>query len=653
VTVVTAAPSPVTPTAAPNPATRPALCDVAAHAAALLVIGTWAFPLTRGIGGRDPHALLLFAVASLVALPALRAWRVAAANVALAATTAIAALLVCISTPTGWWGADVAAGYVTAAAAFIAARAYTTTSRRRVLVLAGVALGGLVQFSDAFLPWWGSGNATNQMTGTFFWHNPYAAFLLPAAIIGAAFVTTGHQSARWIGWVAAPACTAGIVFSSSRATLAVLVAAWLSLAVALVRSRTTARRLAAITLLSAAVVLALPGPPFFGHWHSPLAATTARADSGQSLTQNGVYRTEFWREAAEVAEHHPVAGAGFHSLATASALYTPVGWARSQLAHNGYLQPLTDGGLLLGVPFLLAVALAGWRATRRFFTAAWSPRSPTQRAPRSPFTTAAAVAVLALMAHSAVDFDWSHPSILVELALLAACLPRHRGDADGVADAGEASGRRPAAAAIALAALAGALVVSILSLHAWQRSERGINETLPAATRLAAANAVFGDFRPAQSVLESALSKPTTVSDAQARQALALTATPASVDLHLRLLRDAVRAQRGQAEQAVADAHRALAQVHGDPAPYTYDLARVLGQAGDTAGTTRLLESDLRAQVADGAAPSAPQELILLAQVAPPSDYACLYAALTSTLPAGSSWSSPVPTPVAQCPSAG
>jgi O-antigen ligase len=648
VTAVTAPPSPATSTAAPNPSPRPPLRDVAAHAAALLVLATWAFPLTRGTGGRDPHGLLLFALALLVALPALRAWRVTALGMALAATTATAALLVCVTAPTGWWGADVAAGYVAAAGAFIAARAYATTSQRRLLILAGIALGGLVQFSDSFLPWWGSGNPTNQMTGTFFWHNPYAAFLLPGAILGAAFVVSGHQIVRWIGWVTTPVCAAGIVFSSSRASLAVLVAAWIALAAALVRSRATARRLAAITLLSAAVVLALPGPPFFGHWHSPLAATTARADGGQSLAQNGFYRTEFWREAAEVAEHHPVAGAGFHSLATASAFYTPVGWARSQLAHNGYLQPLTDGGLLLGVPFLLTVGLVGWRAVRRFFSAAWSRGSPG-----SPFNAAAAVAVLALMVHSAVDFDWSHPSILVELAVLAACLPRRDSPPAPVTGAKVASRWRRPVAATAFAAIIGALVVSVLSLHAWQRTERGINATLPASTRLAAADAALGDFRPAQSVLQTALDKAASVSDAQARQALTLTARPAHVDLHLWLLRDAVLAQRGQGAHAVADAHQALAHVHGDPAPYTYDLARVLEQAGDKAGTTRLLESDLRGQVTGGAAPSAPQELILLAQVASPSDYACLYMALTSTLPAGSSWSSPVPTPAATCRAAG
>jgi O-antigen ligase len=648
VTAVTATQNRMAPIAALKPTTRHPLRDVVAHAAALLVLATWAFPLTHGTGGRDQRGLLLFAVAVLIALPALRAWRVGVPGLGLAATTATAALLVCVTAPTRWWGADVAAGYVTAAAAFIAARAYVTTAQRRLFILAGVALGGMLQFSDAFLPWWGSRNSTSEMSGTFFWHNPYAAFLLPGALLGAAFVVSGHQTARWIGWVAAPACAAGIVFSSSRASLAVLVVAWIALAVVLVRSRTTARRLAAITVLSAAVVLALPGPPFFGHWRSPFAAANARADAGETLSQNGFYRTEFWREAVEVAEHHPVAGAGFHSLATAGTLYTPVGWARSPFAHNGYLQALTDGGLLLGVPFLLAVAVAGWCAARRFFTAAWSRGSP-----RSPVTAASAVVVLALMAHSAVDFDWSYPSILVELALLAACLPRHTPRTGDAGDGVKASLPKPPLAAVALVALAGGLVVSILSLHAWQRSARGINETLAASTRLAAADAVFGDFRPAQSVLQSALSMPAAVSDAQAQRALALTAAPARVDLHLWLLRDAVLAQRGQGARAVADAHRALSHVHGDPAPYTYDLARVLGQAGDRAGTTRLLEADLRGQVTRGAAPSAPQELILLAQVASPSDYACLYAALTSTLPPGSSWSSPVPTPAATCRPAG
>ena len=78
---------------------------------------------------------------------------------------------------------------------------------------------GLVEFWEAFLPWWGGGHPETAMSGTFYWWNPFAAFLLPGALLGAALAIAGRQTWRTLGWLAAPMCAAGIVFSSSRMRL--------------------------------------------------------------------------------------------------------------------------------------------------------------------------------------------------------------------------------------------------------------------------------------------------------------------------------------------------------------------------------------------------------------------------------------------------
>ncbi len=508
------------------------------HLAVAALLLVWGLPLTHATGGRDPHALVVYAAVALAAFLVTRAWRVHPVEVGLATAVAAAAVTVCAVSPTGWWGADFAAGYVVAAASYLVVRRYATDRTRATVVLAGVTLVGLEQFGQAFLPWWGGRDPSVDMSGTFYWHNPYAAFLLAPALLGLGLTLRGERPWRLVGWAATPLCVAGIVLSSSRATLAALLVAWLAVLALAVRNRVTARRAAALTGVALMTVLALPGPPLFDHWRSPTAATQERAAAGETLSQNGYYRTQFWREAAAVATHHPVSGAGFHSLATASALYTPVGWARSQLAHNGYLQPLSAGGLLLGLPALTALALIAAAALLTLRRRRGTPRGPTD-----PVAVALAVSVLAAMAHALVDFDWSHPALRVQLALLAACLPALR---TARRRAETPVPRRTTAVRVGAATvLVLVLGVELGALHAWQRGEAAASTLVSVPGALQAAGRPFGDYRPARTVLRKAVRDPATVSDAQAARAMALTAHIATVDVHLALLRDEVGAGRG------------------------------------------------------------------------------------------------------------
>jgi O-antigen ligase len=324
----------------------------------------WAGPLTRGVGGRDPHDQLITLVVLAPGLLLLRAWRLRAGPLLAAAAVSIAALAVCVLSPTGWSGADVAGGYVLAAGFLVAALRYARTPERRDIVAGGVCLAGVYQFLAGVVPWVQGRDPSAVMTGTFYWHNPYAAFLLPGAVLGLAFAVRGSAPWRLVGWISAPLCTAGIVLSTSRATLAVLVVAWLMVVVPAIVDRRSALRAVGVSIASVVVTFAVTGPPFFPHFSSPFAATTARSKAGESLDSSGHYRTEFWRQALAVGAHHPLWGGGFHSLGTAAVLYTPDWWATTQLAHNGYLQAWTDGGLLLAVPFLVVLAVGAWWALR-------------------------------------------------------------------------------------------------------------------------------------------------------------------------------------------------------------------------------------------------------------------------------------------------
>jgi O-antigen ligase len=607
------------------------------HVAMVAMLCFWGLPFTHAIGGRGVHAELLFALVLVPLLLLMQVWQAPAGSLLMAAVTGAAALAVCLWAPTGWWGSDGAASYVLSAAAFVAARRYVRDDHRRALVAAAICLAGVAQFFQSFLTWWSGRNPAVAMSGTFYWHNPYAAFLLPGAVIGLGLVAERRSPWHLIGWLSVPTCTAGIVLSSSRATMAVLVVADLIIAIASLRSRTAASRTLVALLLAVGITAALPGPPFFSHYSSPFAATDARVAAGETLAQNGAYRTEFWREAAAVALHRPLVGGGYHSLATASALYTPSSWARSQLAHDGYLQVATDGGLLLALPFLAGVIVLLLWALRRL----WVLIARRSRPAPDLLVVALTVAVLGAFAHSAVDFDWSHPSILVEAALLTACLaPAHRRSAR--------SRRTGSIKVAATVVLVGSLGVCVAALHQWQ-IDQPVSSHSPTAL-LAEAHAPFGDYRPAAFLLGEVLSGERTASRAQLEQALALTSREASVDIHQSLVRDAVGAQIGVDPQAVTQAEDLLARVDGSTASYVPDLANVLLGAHQLTRARTLLSRDIAGQArARSASPQLGEELDVWARrIGRGAQYACEIKTVTG-LGVESTLAS-LPTAVATCP---
>jgi hypothetical protein len=311
-------------------------------------------------------------------------------------------------------------------------------------------------------------------------------------------------------------------------------------------------------------------------------------------------------------------GGGYHSLATASALYTPSGWARSPNAHDGYLQALSDGGLLLGVPFLAAVLVAvGWSLRRL-----WVLISRHTRAAAADFVLiAGAVALLGAFAHSAVDADWTYPAIMIESALVLACVAPAR---TAAAPGGTHSSRRAAAVgASSVVALAGVLGVSTVALHQWQLS--GSSQYRSPAALLAAGQAAFGDFRPIDRLLRGVVDGQVTIDRREAAQALAMTKDEAAIDLHLALRRFAVGAATGLIPDAAAQARELLQQVSGGSAPYVLDLATVELAAGERSAARTVLANDIAAQArARTATPLAPAELDLWAKAfGTGAQYAC------------------------------
>jgi O-antigen ligase len=173
------------------------------------------------------------------------------------------------------------------------------------------------------------------------------------------------------------------------------------------------------------VAVVLPGPPLFMHRQSPLSQTVATTADGH-LQSSGDYRMQIWTEAVHVFANHPVNGVGYGRVAAATDGWKPADWPVSALVHNGGLQALADGGLLLGVPLLLLLGAAVVALVR-----AAIPRSGARR---GPMVEVAAVAGLMLIAHSMVDFDWSYPALAVIAAVvIGLAVPDSPGTPEGLA----------------------------------------------------------------------------------------------------------------------------------------------------------------------------------------------------------------------------
>lgn len=407
---------PPTPTAAAPSDSR--IRAAVEHASVVLTLSWWAAPMAHGTGGRAPWALTVGLVLLLVALVAVPVRRhVPSWALVLAAAVGTAGEAVCVVGGTGWFGATEAASYGLAAGLLLLLVAYARTLPRRLVVVVALCTAGVTQFGWSFQAWWGGGDPLQLMFGTFYWHNQYAAFLLAPALLGMAVAVHGRTPLRVVGYPVSALGAAGIVLSTSRATTGLLLVGWVLVAASVVaRSadrRPVVRRLLAATVLATAVTLALPGPPLFSSWHSPLAATQQRSQHGGTAVRNGLARTESWRAAETVFVRHPLTGAGYGSLARASAGHVPEQWVRSPFAHNGYLQALSDGGLLLGLPYLLGCAVVGIALVRRTFA-----RGP-DAGPDTWLSASAAVAALLLMAHAGVDFDGSYPALVGMVAVVA------------------------------------------------------------------------------------------------------------------------------------------------------------------------------------------------------------------------------------------
>ena len=125
-------------------------------------------------------------------------------------------------------------------------------------------------------------------------------------------------------------------------------------------------------------------------------------------------RVPIWRDTAQILRDFPITGTGLNTYGIAMLAYqTHRPDAHFVEAHNDYLQLAAEGGLLLGLPILLAVVVFVRQVRCRFREAADDRRIYWLR-------VGAVAGILALGAQSLVDFSLQMPGNAVLFVLLMA-----------------------------------------------------------------------------------------------------------------------------------------------------------------------------------------------------------------------------------------
>lgn len=379
--------------------------EVAAVLAALVGWGVFA---AHASGGRAGLSLMVAAVCLVPGL-VLFAPRLPVAVLAIALAPGSAAVVLNATSITGWQGLSDAASWLVAGGSAVVAAGFCLGEdpvRRRGVVLVAVAAVGLDQVAAGWWAWWGGGDRAAAMVGTFFWHTPFAGFVLGAAAVAAVLAVTWRARWSWLFVSATGLLGAGVVWSGSRAAVALMVVTGVALVVLGVRSRADAARLvatvAAVPL--AALLMAIPVS-------SGTAAGSLGARGLNPSTSTGI-RGDYYQAAVQLWLRHPVQGAGFGSFETAGAAFMPSQAPASAAVHSGWLQPLVDGGLIwwslvvlaTAGPLLLAARLL---LPRRALVVVDAP------------ARAAALGLVVLWLHAMVDLDWTYPALLAMYGTLA------------------------------------------------------------------------------------------------------------------------------------------------------------------------------------------------------------------------------------------
>lgn len=263
---------------------------------------------------------------------------------------------------------------------------------------------------------WGSGDLAARWCSTFYWPNPFAAFLLlvlPLSLVRA--VRAPNARSALAHGAAAVLFGVALAFTYSRG-------AWLAggmvllAAVAVLRPRRwrTAVFRSALIVLAVAGAVGLLGRAARSGAPSAVASRAASLADPEDASVHG--RRLFWRGALEIFADHPVLGTGPGTFGAAYSAYQREAGAYARDPHNLYLQAAAEMGVV-GLAALLTLLVSMGLVWRRLLRRARDEEEYS-------LVAGIGLGLLAFLLHNAVDMDWSFPAIPAMAFAFAGVLTR-------------------------------------------------------------------------------------------------------------------------------------------------------------------------------------------------------------------------------------
>ena len=300
-----------------------------------------------------------------------------------------------------------------------------------VLALIGIGQSALLSNKDGIVEkiyaFWQPRQGGNPF-GPFVNRNHFAGWaimVLPLAISSAcaawehAKKTSGFDFRDRVSWLSTPRGAAmlllafagsviglALLMTQSRSGLAAFTTSTLMFAWVLVPRQTSRRGKVVAAMLIATL--------FIGAMTWAGLDRIARRLSSQRSDTSTTARLRAWSDTLRIIEAFPVTGSGLNTYGTAMMVYqTGERRLHFQEAHNDYLQLAAEGGVLIGVPLLLTLAIFARDVRRRFREA---PKDGTSYWLR----VGAVVGLLAVALQSLVEFSLQMPGNAALFAMVAA-----------------------------------------------------------------------------------------------------------------------------------------------------------------------------------------------------------------------------------------
>ncbi len=284
----------------------------------------------------------------------------------------------------------------------ITASAVADAAVARRFVDAVIAIGGWLCLIALFV-FWGAGDPSMRWYATFYWPNPFAAFLLlllPLTLMR--YLHAPRIRDALAHGLMTGLFVVSLVFTYSRGAWIVL-GAMVPVAIIVLRPRRwggVAGRLVCLIALAAALVFAL-GRGFASRDTGQRVVT--RAASVTNISDYAIRgRLSFWRTGLEIFAGHPLLGTGAGTFASVHPAYQRDVRYYARDAHNLYIQTLAELGVV-GLAALIAFLGSVGNMWRRALRTA-------QGREEYPLIAGVGVGLFAFFLHSAFDMDWMFPA---------------------------------------------------------------------------------------------------------------------------------------------------------------------------------------------------------------------------------------------------